>query len=233
MGNSTNILLIEDDESLNRGITFKLKKEGYNVFSATCLKEGRDIFNEQNIDLIILDIGLPDGDGFEFCKETRETSDVLIIFLTACDEEIDIVTGYDLGADDYVIKPFSLMVLMSKINAVIRRNSGKKEYESIVSKEITYYPNTMKVFKNEKELSLTKTEFKLFKYFITNPQHIITKEQFLNKLWDIEGNFIDDNTIAVNMRRLREKIEDDPSTPTYIQNVRGIGYMWSERCIKK
>lgn len=182
MENSTNILLIEDDNSLNRGITFKLRKEGFNVFSAICLEEGRAIFNEESINLIILDVGLPDGDGFQFCKEIRKTSDVLIIFLTACVGEVDIVTGYDLGADDYITKPFSLMVLISKINAVLRRKVRNNESEKFQCKDIIYYPKTLKVYKSDEEILLSKTEFKLFKYFIDNPQQVITKEQFFSGL---------------------------------------------------
>jgi DNA-binding response OmpR family regulator len=223
MDSLTNILLIEDDESLNRGISFKLKKEGYNVFSATCLKEGRAIFDKENINLIILDVGLPDGDGFQFCKEIRKTSDVLIIFLTACVGEVDIVTGYDLGADDYITKPFSLMVLISKINAVLRRathSQGKK----IQCRDIRYYPGTMKIYKNDEEIILSKTEFKLFKYFIDNTQQVITKEQFFTQLWDIDGDFLDESTLPVNIRRLREKIEEDKGEFKYILTKRGVGY---------
>lgn len=227
-----NILLVEDDKSLNRGISFKLNKEGYKVFSAKTVKEAWEIFNNNNIDLILLDVGLPDGDGFDFCSEVRKKSKVLIVFLTACDRETDIVTGLDLGADDYIVKPFSLMVLMSKINALLRRSSGKEYGERLFSRDIVFSVKDMKVLKKDKELILSKTELKLLKYLMDNAQHIITKEQLLSQLWDIEGNFVDQNTIAVNIRRLREKIEDIPSQPKYIKNIRGIGYMWIEGCAK-
>lgn len=232
MDNLTNILLIEDDESLNRGITFKLQKEGFNVFSVDCIKEGRAIFNEGNINLIILDVGLPDGDGFQFCEEIRKKSDVLIIFLTACVQEVDIVTGYDLGADDYITKPFSLMVLISKVNAVLRRRLIHSEGEKVQCRDIRYHPKTMDIYINDEEIFLSKTEFKLFKYFIDNPQQVITKEQFFTELWDIEGDFLDESTLPVNIRRLREKIEDDPSKPKYIKTIRGIGYIWTEGCFR-
>lgn len=221
-----NVLLVEDDESLNRGISFKLKKEGMEVFSCKCLKEAREVFVKEKIDLIILDVGLPDGNGFEFCGEVRRASDVLVIFLTACDEEVDIVTGLDIGGDDYITKPFSFMVLMSKINAFLRRNGDKKLSDEIVSGEIKLYINDFKVIKGECEIGLSKTELKLLKYLMTNSNQIITKEQLMSELWDIEGDFIDPNTVAVNIRRLREKIEDDPSNPKYIKVVRGIGYVW-------
>lgn len=226
-----NILLVEDDESLNRGISFKLNKEGMKVFTAKNLKEGREIFNNTSLDLIILDIGLPDGNGFEFCSEIRKQSGVLIIFLTACDEEVDIVTGLDMGADDYITKPFSFMVLMSKINALLRRNSSSSS-PKIVSGSIAFYPEEMKVLKDEKQIDLSKTELRLLKYLMLNSGQIIKKEQLLNELWDLDGDFVDSNTIAVNIRRLREKIEVNPSKPKYIKTVRGIGYIWYEGCVK-
>lgn len=227
-----NILLIEDDESLNMGISFKLRKEGMNVFSAKNLEDGKKIFYSEHIELIILDIGLPDGSGFDFCNEVRKDSNVLIIFLTARDEEIDIVTGLDMGADDYITKPFSFMVLISKINALLRRNSNNKSPEKIVSKDITFYPEEMKVLKKGEEVALSKTELKLLKYLMVNGGQIIKKEQLLNELWDLDGDFVDPNTVAVNIRRLREKIEANPSHPKYIKSVRGMGYIWVERCIK-
>lgn len=226
-----NILLVEDDKSLNRGISFKLNKEGYKVFSAKTVKEAWEMFNN-NIDLILLDIGLPDGDGFDFCSEVRKKSNVLVVFLTACDQETDIVTGLDLGADDYIVKPFSLMVLMSKINALLRRNSREEYGEKLSSGDIIFSVKDMKVSKKGRELVLSKTELKLLKYLMDNAKQIITKEQLLSELWDVEGNFVDQNTIAVNIRRLREKIEDIPSQPKYIKNIRGVGYMWIEGCAK-
>lgn len=226
----SNILLVEDDESLNRGISFKLKKEGYNVFEVASLEGARKIIDNENIDLIILDVNLPDGNGFEFCSEIRKKNNVLIIFLTVCDQEVDMVTGYDVGGDDYITKPFSLMVLMLKVKAVLRRKKNEKNKKIISSGDIVFYDEELKVFKNDKELSLSKTELKLLKYLMCNYKQIITKEQLLNELWDVDGNFINENTLAVNIRRLREKIEENPSKPKYIKNIRGIGYTWGERC---
>lgn len=226
------ILLVEDDKSLNRGISFKLNKEGYKVFSSRSIEEAKIVLEENNIDLMLLDVGLPDGNGFDFCGEIRKKNDLLIIFLTACDQEIDIVTGLDMGADDYIAKPFSLMVLMSKINALLRRNSNKNHSKKILSGDIVFSITDMKVLKNEEELFLSKTEIKLLKYLMDNAGQIITKDQLLNKLWDIDSTFVDENTIAVNIRRLREKIEDNPSKPKYIKNVRGMGYIWTEGCVK-
>ncbi|QAT62310.1 MULTISPECIES: response regulator transcription factor [Tissierellales] len=232
MNNLINILLVEDDDSLNRGISFKLKKEKFNVFSAKSIEEGKKIFNENSIDLILLDIGLPDGDGFQFCKDVKKIRDVLIIFLTACVQEVDIVKGYDLGADDYVTKPFSLMVLISKINAVLRRRE-KRGAEKIRCKDIIYYPGNMKIFVDGEEVFLTKTELKLFKCFIDHPHQVIIKEQFFNEIWDGDGNFLNESTLPTNIRRLREKIEQNPSEPQYIKTVRGLGYIWAEECFKE
>lgn len=231
MSDCVRILLIEDDESLSRGISFRLAREGYRVDSAVSLAEGRNLFSQNRVDLILLDVSLPDGDGFQFCREIRKTSNVFIIFLTACDQEVDVVMGYDLGADDYITKPFSLSILIAKINALVRRAGITAGYDRLVTGEIVFYPKTMKVLKNNNEVPLTKTEMKLFRYFIDNPQRIITREQFLQELWDIDGDFIDENTLPVHIRRLREKIEDNPSEPRYIKTVRGTGYSWAERCI--
>lgn len=232
---SLNILLVEDDESLNRGISFKLKKEGYQVYPAFSLGQAREIFNAGGIDLIILDAGLPDGSGFDFCSELRAHNSVYILFLTACDRETDIVTGYDTGADDYITKPFSLAVLMSKIAAFARRSTDRantplSDQQALVSGNIELYPSEMKLLKSGRQIDITKNEFKLLRLLLENARQVLTREQILSVLWDIDGNFVDDNTIAVNIRRLREKIEDDPSNPVYIGNVRGMGYKWQEGC---
>lgn len=228
-----NILLLEDDKSLRRGISFKLKNEGYEVFSTGSIKEALTLFKSSNIDLIITDIGLEDGNGFEFCEKIRKISDVYIIILTALDEEIDIVTGYDFGADDYMTKPFSLMILISKVNALMRRVDRVSLGETIVSGNISYNLSDMKVLKDSNHISLSKNELKLLKQLMLNSRQIISKQQLLESLWDVDSNFVDENTLAVNIRRLREKIEDNPREPIYIKNIRGIGYVWNRECSKK
>jgi len=226
-----NILLIEDDESLRRGISFTLQREGFSVISSPSLTKARPLYDDSAVDLILLDVALPDGDGFQFCREIRKISAVPIIFLSACDQEVDIVMGYQLGADDYITKPFSLMILISKINAILRRGAANPVPQQISSNEITFSPHNTQLLKRGIEVALTPTEMKIFRYFISNPQQIITREQFLTALWDIDGDFIDENTLPVHIRRLREKIEDNPSEPRYIRTMRGAGYIWSERCI--
>lgn len=226
------ILLVEDEASLNRGISLKLSKEGYKVHSADCIREARRIFREQNVSLIICDIGLPDGSGLDFCAEIRRESSVLFLFLTALDTEIDMVSGYEAGADDYITKPFSLMVLISKVNAIMKRCPAEQK-RTLVSGDITLYLLENRAQKNGTYLSLTANEQKLLSYFMQNPLHILSKNQLLEALWDTGGNFVDENTVAVNIRRLREKIEDDPSSPSYIKNVRGLGYIWERSCEKQ
>lgn len=227
------ILVVEDDISLNRGLTFKLKKEGYQVLSASNLEEARSHLQSHTIDLIVSDVGLPDGSGFDFCQEVRQTSDVIFVLLTALDQEVDMVTGYELGADDYITKPFSLLVLISKINALMRRNEGKPKMMVFQSKDVIFSVDEMKITKRNNEMLLSKNEYKLLKYMMNNALQVLTKEQLLQALWDHDGQFVDENTVAVNIRRLREKVEDEPSMPTYIKNVRGVGYVWSEECVKR
>ncbi|MGL4912474.1 MAG: response regulator transcription factor [Romboutsia sp.] len=227
------ILLLEDDKSLNRGISFKLKKEGYNVHTAFNIKEAKQIFKHNEINLIVSDVGLPDGNGFNFCEEIRRSSNVHIIMLTALDQEVDIVTGYEIGVDDYITKPFSLIVLISKVNAFMRRivNTSNENIISCDKLNFNYAEN--KLVKETEELLLSNNESKLLKYLMDNSCQVVTKEQLMEALWDIDGNFVDENTVAVNIRRLRQKVEDNSSSPEYIKNIRGVGYTFAKRCIKK
>ena len=234
------ILLLEDDKSLNRGISFKLKKEGFEVETAFCIEEAKNIFENNKIDLIITDIGLPDGSGFDFCEEIRKISNVYIIMLTALDEEFNAVMGYEIGADDYVTKPFSLAILVSKVKAFMKRagnNEKEKTSENIlISEDIEFdYGDYTLILnrENTEKVQLTKTEGKLLKLLMENAMNIIQKEQILDILWDMDGNFVDDNTVAVYMRRLRKKVEKDPSEPIFIKNIRGIGYKWNAGCVRK
>ncbi|NEZ77352.1 response regulator transcription factor [Clostridium botulinum] len=227
------ILLVEDNMSLNRGIQFSLMKEGYNVIATDSMKESQQKLNKEKVDLIILDINLPDGNGFDYCLDIRKTSNIPIIFLTALDSEIDVVNGLDMGADDYITKPFRLRELISRVNAIIRRTSNDCDFNIIQSKDIFFYINEMKIEKHRKEIFLSKTELKLLQYFMKNYQKILSKEQIIESLWNIDGEFINENTVAVNIRRIREKIEEVPSKPEYIQTIRGIGYVWKEGCVRK
>lgn len=224
------ILLLEDDESLNRGISLKLEKEGYEVLRAAGVSEAEVLFREHTPDLIISDITMEDGNGLEFCQSVRKISDVHIIFLTALDQEVDIVNGYDAGADDYITKPFSLMVLISKVNALMRRidraqEDGKESGSILISGDIEVQCREMKVYKGGQAIALSKKEIQLLLYFLDYPKQIISKEQILEAVWDIEGQFVDDNTVPVTISRLKKKVAGD-DTREYIKNVRGLGYLW-------
>lgn len=226
------ILLLEDDESLNRGISLKLKKEGYEVVSAFGVTEACKLWGP-DIDLIISDITMEDGNGMEFCQRIRESSDVHIIFLTALDSEIDIVNGYDAGADDYITKPFSLMVLISKVNALMRRiGISRGEGEILVSDDVKLCLREMKVYRGRQEIALSKKELKLLLYFLEHPKQIISKEQILDAVWDIDGQFVDDNTVPVTISRLKKRL-DERQDHAYIKNVRGLGYLWTQEVLMK
>lgn len=224
----SNILLLEDDLSLINGLSFAFKKQGIELVVARTLKEADSLWVDGKYDLLVLDVSLPDGTGFEFCKKVRQVSKVPIIFLTAADEEMDIIMGLDIGGDDYITKPFKLGVLVSRVNALLRR---AKDFSSA---DTQLESNGMKVlllqgqaFKNGKLLDLTAAEYKLLCLFMKNPNMVLTKEQILDKLWDCDGNYIDSSTLTVYMRRLRIKIEDNPSEPQMLLTVRGMGYKWN------
>lgn len=228
------ILLVEDDDSLNRAISLKLSKEGYNVHCASNIKEAYELFELHNVTLIICDICLPDGNGLDFCRNIRKNSIAIFLFLTAMDSEADIINGYECGADDYITKPFSLSILVSKVNAIMKRyvTASGNNKNIIRSGDITLFTEENRAKKGDQYISLTANEYKLLTYFMQNPMYILSKNQLLEAIWDIDGAFVDDNTIAVNIRRLREKIEDDPSNPMIIKNIRGLGHIWEKECEK-
>ena len=223
-----NILLLEDDLSLVNGLTFAFQKQGYELDVAQTIVEANTLWADGKYDLLVLDVSLPDGTGFEFCKKVRQVSKVPIIFLTASDEEMNIIMGLDIGGDDYITKPFKLGVLVSRINALLRRT---KDFGSVGTE---LQSNGIKVlllqgqaFKNGELLDLTAAEYKLLCLFMKNPNMVLTKEQILDKLWDCEGNYIDSSTLTVYMRRLRMKIEENPSEPQMLLTVRRMGYKWN------
>ena len=221
------ILLLEDDESLNRGISLKLGKEGYQVLSAYTVREANVIFEKETIDLVISDITLPDGNGLDFGKAVRERSDVHLIYLTALDQEIDIVNGYDTGADDYITKPFSVNILVSKVNAFMRRLNEESE-EMLISEEIEVSIKDLQVKKAGVPVSLSKTELQLLIYLLEKAGRILSKENILDQVWGLDGQFVDNNTVAVNISRLKNKLGTE-----CIANVRGLGYIWTGKVDKK
>lgn len=226
------LLLVEDDDNLVFGIQYTLSNEGYEVVVAGNLEEARQALQAKSIDLILLDVTLPDGSGYQLCSEIRVTSQVPIIFLTALDEEANVVAGLDLGADDYVTKPVRTKELISRIKAVLRRNNkGKQEVSLWISDNIQVRILEGTVLKNNSEVTLTALEYRLLLMLISHPKQICSRSSILNHLWDLSGDFIDDNTLSVHIRRLREKVEDIPAAPQYIVTVRGIGYKWNVEVI--
>ena len=222
------ILLLEDDLSLINGLSFAFRKQGCELAVVRTLKEANELWGEGKYDLLVLDVSLPDGTGYEFCKKVRQVSKVPIIFLTASDEEMNIIMGLDIGGDDYITKPFKLGVLVSRINALLRRAKGFNSTDTeLQSNGIKVLMLQGQVFKNEKLIDLTAAEYKLLCLFMKNPNVVLTKEQILDKLWDCEGNYIDSSTLTVYMRRLRMKIEDNPSEPQMLLTVRRMGYKWN------
>lgn len=222
------ILLVEDDLSLISGLSFAVRKQGYDLDIARTSCEANAIWEDGKYDLMVLDVSLPDGSGFDICKKIRQTSKVPIIFLTAADEETDIIMGLDIGGDDYITKPFKLAVFMSRINALLRRSNNFIQTDSeLRSNSISIQLLKGEVYKNDEQIELTAGEYKLLRLLMENPDMVLSPEQILSRLWDCSENYVDSNTLTVYIRRLRTKIEDDPSNPQRIITVRRMGYKWN------
>ena len=225
-----NILMVEDDSTIAFAVKYAVEKEGFNLDIAENLENARKIVNSKEYDLILLDVMLPDGNGYEFLKQLREhDEDTPVIFLTACDEEVNIVMGLDIGGDDYITKPFRVRELISRINAILRRKGKSQDSNKKILKfkNISIHTLEARVFKNNEEIFLTSAEYKLLLILIQNKNMVLSRAQILEKLWDVTYDFINDNTLSVYIKRLREKIEDDSSKPQYILTVRGLGYKWN------
>lgn len=222
----TKVLIIEDDKALNKGVAFALKREGYEILSAYNKAEGKQMILNNKIDFLLLDINLPDGNGLDLCKEIREYVNFPIVFFTANDTEEDMVKGYEVGCDDYISKPFSVELLKYKVNAILKINSNNKN--TFQHKGLIIDFDKMIASVNDNKINLTATEYKLLEILVKNRGKVVTKEILLEKLWDSNGNFVDENTLSVNIRRLRKKIEEDPKNPKYIETVFGIGYTLGE-----
>ncbi len=226
-----NILLVEDDAPLSMGIEYALKKNGFTMKAAKTIQEAHRLFNP-DIDLILLDVTLPDGNGYNFCKEIRTSSDVPIIFMTALDDEANVVFGLDIGGDDYIAKPVRISELISRINALMRRQkkSTGEGIGCIVSGNVAVEPLRCKVTIGGEEVSLTAAEYKLLLLLLENKGQVLSRNKIIEKLWDIDGNYVDYNTLNVYVKRLREKIEI--AGEKHIETIRGMGYVWKEDAIK-
>ncbi len=221
------ILYVEDDISLIDGLQYTLETSGYAVDNARTVKEALALFGNRHYDLLLLDVTLPDGTGFDVCRQVRSGSTIPIIFLTASDQEISIVKGLDMGGDDYITKPFKLNELLSRIKALLRRSQQFSKAESVLEANgIRVDLQERLVWKKNQKIDLPLAEYKLLCLFMQNPNHLMSRELILDRMWDGNGNYVDDNTLSVYIRRLRNKIEDTPNTPHYLLTERGIGYKW-------
>ncbi len=219
------ILVVEDDLSIAMGIEYSLGQEGYEVKVCGNVAEGKAYIENEVVDLCLLDLTLPDGSGYELCKVAKENRDIPVIFLTACDDEVNVVMGLDMGADDYVTKPFRIRELISRIKSVLRRHNKTDSTKAIFNyNNIRINTLEAKVYKNNKEVQLTALEYRLLLTFITHEGQALSRNQLLEGIWDIAGDFVNDNTVTVYIKRLRDKLEDDPGNPTFIMTIRGIGY---------
>lgn len=223
------LLMVEDDEALALGIEFTLKDEGYDVIKANTIEKGKEAFQAESIDLVILDVNLPDGSGYELCKYIREKSDIPVMFLTALDEEVNVVLGLEIGGDDYITKPFRVRELLSRIKALLRRNSrNTSSGNKLKSGDITVDISAASVKKNDRDIILTAQEYKLLLIFMKRPCEIVKRDEILKELIEAEEVFFDENTLSVYIKRIREKLEDNPKEPEYIITQRGLGYKWNK-----
>lgn len=219
------LLIVEDEKDLNEGLSYAFTQEGYLVEQAYTYTKGIKLLKEKDVDIILLDCNLPDGNGFDFCKEVREYSQTPIVMLTARDTEIDELKGLEMGADDYISKPFSIAILKMRVKNALH----KKESPQILSSQgIRIDISKRKAYKGDDLIDLTPVEWQLLYYLMNNSGRVVLKQDILNFIWDSNGNFVDENTISVNIRRIRLKIEDNPSDPKLIKAVRGFGYRWCE-----
>lgn len=220
--NMEKILIVEDNELIATGIKDRLNNEGFLVDISNNIKEAMQLLTSNKYNLILLDIVLPDGNGINFYKTIKELSNhTAVIFLTAKDTEDDIVRGLELGADDYIVKPFRTRELISRIRNVLRRS---KNISTIQIGNIQFDRINNVIYKENNIVELTALEYKIFCILVDNLGKLVTREYLLGRIWDISANFVNDNTLTVYMKRLREKIEDDPNNPKIIKTIRGIGY---------
>lgn len=219
------IMILEDDKDLASGIKLALADDSLEFTLFDTIREARAAVETQNFDLLIIDINLPDGSGLEFCKEIRKSSKVAILMLTAKDTEMDIVTGLESGADDYITKPFNLIILRARIRALLRRmaDDTSRTYEKA---PFVFKFETMEFYKRKKSIELSRTEQKILYLLVFNGGQIITRERLLEWVWPDGTQYVEDNALSVGIRRLRDKLEDNPSEPVFIKTVYGKGYVW-------
>lgn len=224
-GEVMNIFLLEDDEAIGIGLTYSLENEGYSVTLAKTVSEGIKTISENDFSLYILDLTLPDGNGYDVCKKIKEKGDLPVIFLTAYDDEVNVVMGFDLGADDYITKPFRVKELLLRIKSVLRRYNKDFSDGILKFRDLSVNTNEAKVYKGDNEVILTAMEYRLLLILLNNRGNVLSRNRLLENIWDVDGDFVEDNTLTVYIKRLRDKIEEDPANPEYIKTVRGLGYI--------
>ncbi|MFE8697365.1 response regulator transcription factor [Cytobacillus sp. FJAT-53684] len=221
------ILIVEDDKTIATGLEYSLQQDSYSTVICFDVASAKKVLVEQSdqLNLCLFDLSLPDGSGYELCKIVKESSDIPVIFLTANDDEINVVMGLDMGADDYITKPFRIRELLSRIKSVLRRyQKSPQKNSNIYIENIRINTLEGKVFKQNEEMTLTALEYRLLLIFANHIGQVLTRNQLLEQIWDVAGDFVNDNTLTVYIKRLREKLEDDPQKPTLIKTVRGLGY---------
>ena len=219
------IFLLEDDNAIGIGLSYSLKNEGYSVTIAKTVKEALEIIRNKTFTLYILDLTLPDGSGYDVCTQIKKQGDLPVIFLTAYDDEVNVIMGLELGADDYITKPFRVKELLARIKTVLRRYNKDTADGMINIGNIRINTNEAKVYKDSKEVILTAMEYRLLLIFINNRGIVLSRQKLLEDIWDVAGDFVNDNTLTVYIKRLRDKIEEDPASPNIIKTVRGLGYI--------
>lgn len=223
----TKILLVEDDGQIASYLGELLRAEGFDTQIAGSKKEAGECLLAQDFDLVLLDVSLPDGNGFSICAEIKREYEIPVIFLTASGDEYSVVAGLDMGADDYIAKPFRPRELISRIRSVLRR--CKKEQRILSCGDLKVNVSSATVTKGEKELFLSALEYRLLLLLLQNKGQILTRNQLLEEIWDASGEYVNDNTLSVYMKRLREKIEENPQSPRLLHTIRGIGYRMEDR----
>ena len=220
------IFLLEDDASIAMGLEYSLHKEEYETRLARTVKEALEIISAEEFDLYLLDLTLPDGSGYDVCRTIKEKGDLPVIFLTAFDDEVNVVMGFDLGADDYISKPFRVNELMARIKSVLRRYNSEAGKSGILELHgLKINTNEANVYKNGNEIVLTAMEYRLLLILLNNKGRVLSRNQLLENIWDIDGIFVNDNTLTVYIKRLRDKIEDNSDNPQIIKTVRKMGYI--------
>lgn len=220
------VIIVEDDRLLNRALCKTFTNAGYEAAGAMSMQEAEN-FLEDGTALMIVDIGLPDGDGFALCRQVQESTQIPVIFLTARDDEADMLRAFDCGADDYLVKPFPMAVLLKHAQAVLRR-TGEKDAKLFCYEDLNIDFARKQVTSQGRSVNLTNKEYDLLALLARNRTKVITKQMMLEQIWDVQGSFVEENTVNVTLSRLRKKIEPDPANPVYIKNVFGLGYIFGE-----